>query len=64
MILKTDRISKIIDINDLGKIGESQMLDYVIRDAVVETMVAKPLLFSEFTDANTNLLVLFATFRA
>jgi len=50
----------IIDINDLGKIGESQMLDYVIRDAVVETMVAKPLLFSEFTDANTNLLVALA----
>ena len=47
----------IIDVNDLGKIGESQMPDYVIRDAVVETMVAKPLLFSEFTDANTNLLV-------
>ena len=42
----------IIDVNDLGKIGESQMPDYVIRDAVVETIVPKPLLFSEFTDAN------------
>jgi hypothetical protein len=47
----------ILDLNDLGKIGESQMLDYVIRDAVVEVMVAKPMLFSEFTVANTNLLV-------
>jgi hypothetical protein len=47
----------IIDVNDLGKIGETQMLDYVIRDAVVEVMVAKPMLFSEFTAANTNLLV-------
>ena len=50
----------IIDVNDLGKIGESQMPDYVIRDAVVETIVPKPMLFSEFSDANTNLLVKFA----
>lgn len=50
----------ILDLNDLEKIGEAQMPTYVIRDAVVETIVAKPILFSEFSDANTNLFVALA----
>ena len=47
----------ILDLNDLEKIGEAQLQDYIIRDNVVETIVPKPILFSEFTDANTNLFV-------
>ncbi|MGK0385651.1 MAG: hypothetical protein ACI849_000254 [Patiriisocius sp.] len=47
----------ILDVNDLGKITESQASDYIIRDVVVETIIAKPVLFSEFTNTNTNLFI-------